>query len=130
MLDLEPLARLECFGSGDLQATGLVDCSRPIADGPAFIDSPWEHRPDSPLSCNLDDQFFRLVGNVLRAFVGSSETGSQTSLITGHFDDPGSSECRWIPGDYGNIVPNEGGPAETARFDCRLQFVVTDLAAQ
>jgi len=130
MLSLEPLTRLECFGNGDLKATGLVSCSKPIADSPAFIDSPWEHAPDRPLYCTLEDQFIPMVGDVLRSFVGSSDTGSQASIITGHFDDPGSSECRWVPGDYGNIVPNEGGPTETARFDCRLQFVVTDLVAQ
>jgi hypothetical protein len=130
LLDLGSRAALVCFGSSELRLTGLLRCSLPIADAGAFVQSPWEPNPQRPQDCVMDDHLYSIGGDALRPFSESGSTVVQRVTLSGHFDDPESSGCVWIDGNFANFVPPEGGPVETAAFNCRETFVATDVAKE
>jgi hypothetical protein len=47
--------------------------------------------------------------------------------LTGHFNDPESSDCVWTEGDFMQFDVS-GAPKETAVFSCQNRFVVTAVA--
>jgi hypothetical protein len=128
LVAIVPLERLACFGSRYLKVNGLMTCAQWIVDAPAFVNAPWDTRPDQPYSCTLDgNDNFILDGDIFKPWVDGTGVAREATL-TGHFDDPRSRDCRWGQGDYANFVPDEGGPSETAILTCRLDYVVTDVS--
>jgi hypothetical protein len=50
-------------------------------------------------------------------------------IIRGHFDDPESTECGWIPFGTSGVSPSRPGEPGPVLI-CRGQFVVTDAQPQ
>jgi hypothetical protein len=129
MGQLDRLVALVCFGSTPLSVTGNLSCDDTHGDAAVEVASPWPNGVSQLPNCQIDAT--RVVGDVLRTLIGTESRVDMHATLTGHFDDPRSSECEWIHGSlHGgvfDILPPEGGPADTAAFDCRTQFVVTEV---
>jgi hypothetical protein len=119
------LSVLACYGGMELHVRGPLICSRPTVDSAYEIDGPWK----SQTLCDVGDRM-SVYGEAVTSLVEDPNYGDWYAdfvRLTGHFDDPASSECNWTYGTYMNIVPDTGGPAETAEFACRTLFIVTHV---
>lgn len=120
-----PSKPIACFGNTELHVRGVIECSEPIVDSAYELDSPWRSRR----FCDLSERI-AVYGNAATSLLDTPNYGSLYTdfvLVTGHLGDPRSSECQWTAGTYINVVPEEGGPPETAEFACRQLFVVTAI---
>ena len=99
-------------------------CSQPIVDSAYTLDGPWN---DQTL-CDIGER--GVYGDAVTSLMDHPNYGGWYAdfvRLTGHFDDPEASSCRWTPGTYLNVVPDAGVPAETAQFACRTLFIVTGV---
>ena len=114
-----PEVRLHCFGSQELTLSGVVWEARDARPG-----WPWEHSIDlyepgwkGPVTGCVDACNIPLLTLVFDGDLAVPPEMSATQL-TGHFDDPQSSECRWS--GFG-IEPDQ----RLLTHECRMVFVVT-----
>lgn len=122
-LPVNPLVRLVCFGSQQLEVAGRLTCEAGIAElsiqGASWIDAQrW---------CNLDG-ILRVNGQPVTSTIGPFG-GSQQSgpvVVRGHFDDPDAAHC--VSTSWGvTLGPNPGPGEPGAILQCRLDFVTTEL---
>jgi len=119
---------LSCYGGAEITVTDWMRCWRPQVDaffelsGPVQSDIYCYTGPDSGSGSG-----YRVFGWPVSSLCalphGPCETGKRYSLV-GHFDDPTSAFCEWVPGYFGPH-PLENPSHETAVLACRTQFVVT-----
>jgi len=101
-LTVDGRARVECSGPPPSASHWLMDHEKRLVliDGASEVRGVMQNYPDS-LHCDAD-------------------AGQMLYRATGHFDDPESGVCR-RPGAAGD-------PDDVAVYECRSQFVVTDVS--
>jgi hypothetical protein len=122
LLALAPLEDLVCFGNRDLTLVGDIDCY--LSQGDAVIAARWL---SIDRYCTIDDLYGLHGEPVTNLLDGTSGDDHVTGryVVHGHFDDPRSAECGWIPfGTSGPpLLPGEPGPV----LVCRGIFFVTSV---
>lgn len=118
---------IACFGGTSLTFTAwaalCADCTSyaPGRYAPGWLIGPGSSRitlsPDSLGELNIDVQLARTLP-LNRGWA------SHWVRVTGHYDDPAASTCRYTPDPLSSDVPLF--PAETVR-QCRTSFVVTQV---
>ncbi len=119
---LGPTGSLTCFGNHELSMIGWVECWRAAVDarvaGPSWL--------STSSICELNG-ILALNGFPVSALIaGPTDHWLARYHVRGHFDDPESAACGWIP--FGVTVDRPvGTPNPEAVSLCRQLFVVTDL---
>jgi hypothetical protein len=122
-----PAKAIACFGRTPFTFTGLAGlCTDCTGFPPGTYTPKWLVGPDTQLTISptQDSDFTRM--NVFLAPKLSLDRGwsYQWVTVTGHYDDPASSTCRFTPDPESTELPPL--PAEMKR-QCRTSFVVTSV---
>jgi hypothetical protein len=115
--------RVACFGDRQLTIEGVFGCGGCGGMVPGTFEPAWLASPISAAFLSVEPQD-RIGPFVLRFAPGGPAVPGNGSIVrvTGHFDDPRSSECVVAPGD-----PNQDVHPTVQELHCRSQFVVDRL---
>jgi hypothetical protein len=133
--------RVDCFGSAELRVTGWIAAAEGIGGAatgivPAWIGEWWglprvlyqkplRRDPDDPLGGFIQDP---TTGDGIWLFLFAPDASAlplapeRWVTVTGHFDDPASTTCRWSGELYTEPVSDAAAIAA-----CRSHFVVTAI---
>lgn len=124
IIDVGAPVALACFGDRELTLVGDVDCYHVIADA-IVAGAGWlsEDR-----SCTIDDKYGLHGPAVTMLLDGTADANHVAGryLVRGHFDDPGSAGCGWIPFGTSGLQPQHPGESGPVLI-CRQLFVVTSV---
>lgn len=121
-----PWDRLACLGDQQITVEGTYGCGGCGGLAPGSFEPEWLAAPNfhtfTPPWANLPPVVQQMVLQVPPdvAELGSEQAGSLLR-VTGHFNDPRSTECAIAAGEPGEEVPADDLAAE---WFCRLGFVV------
>jgi hypothetical protein len=114
ILDLGSFGGLACFGSREIQLIGEVHCD--LADLDRSFSGPSWLRDHYGCTLNLGGQTLEILdGGMTLGFPMTWD-----AMVTGHFDDPLATSCRWA-------VDPPGPDPMTVVTACRAMFVGTDI---
>jgi hypothetical protein len=117
--------RLACLGEQQLTVEGTYGCSGCGGLAPGSFEPDWLAAPNfhifTPSWADLPPVVEQMVLHVPPdvAELGSEQAGS-VLRVTGHFNDPRSTECAITAGEGGEVPAND----LAAEWYCRLGFVV------
>jgi hypothetical protein len=110
-----------CYGSDDLELTGMLHCE--IADVDSLIGGPDWIEYDRYCTLSENGVEMGVVGKAATVLLDAGSPVDGRYTVVGHFDDPAATECV-SDGD-----PIDGPPSEPAStvLVCRMQFVITEV---
>lgn len=111
--------RLACYGDRSITIEGVYGCGGCGGFQPGTFTPEWLAHPMNLDLLSVEPQ--DRIGPFALRFPPDIDRPDAASIlrVTGHFDDPASSDCVYEPGDPPNPID-----ATSARFSCRTQFVV------
>jgi hypothetical protein len=113
------LRSLACFGGRDIAVRGDLACYDAAVDW-AVGGASWM---GPNYTCSLNQSFY-VEGPAVANLQGGRRPLTGFYEIRGHFDDPESAACSWIPFGTFTQAPS-GHPDPGAVMACRRSFVVT-----
>jgi hypothetical protein len=120
---LGPLAASVCYGSTDVSVAGTLTCSRPNADGAYSLGgAAWV---SDQVWCYMGQP--RVYGAAVTGLADAGGGFDGAVVVTGHYDEPSSSDCRWTAGSLMQFDLSDA-PVATAQFACRTLFYVVEVS--
>lgn len=118
---LAPLERLNCYGNGEITATGTIDHPPSSDAGPIRYTPEWLADPATPAIFTTGGMLYRTSPE---AELEVPERGA-VIRFTGHFEDPAATDCR------ASVDPDATEPVELPSqaqvvLRCRTELVITE----
>ena len=82
---------------------------------------------ENPVRCSLGR--LSVYGSAVTLLANTAGDFKHNVVVTGHYDEPSSADCRWVEGSFMQFDVSDA-PVATAQFTCRTRFYVVEVSVR